>query len=99
LQVVATDLQDVNSDSEDDWLEEIEDPEIEHDPMYRSCDTRVLAGNEDTHLDVPRLLDLLSEKPVEEQAGRLNNRILQFQCLREGLYSGPLHYSGEKMSK
>jgi hypothetical protein len=65
LQVVATDLQDVNSDSEDDWLEEIEDPEIEHDPMYRSCDTRVLAGNEDARLDVPQLLDLLSEKPVE----------------------------------
>jgi len=58
-------LQDVNSDSEDDWLEEIEDPEIEHDPMYRSCDTRVLAGNEDARLDVPQLLDLLSEKPVE----------------------------------
>jgi hypothetical protein len=65
LQVVATDLQDVNSDSEDDWLEDIEDPEIEHDPMYRSCDTRVLAGNKDARLDVPQLLDLLSEKPVE----------------------------------
>jgi len=26
---------------------------------------RVLAGNEDTRLDVPQLLDMLSEKPVE----------------------------------
>jgi hypothetical protein len=26
---------------------------------------RVLAGNEDAHLDVPQLFDLLSEKPVE----------------------------------
>ncbi|KAG0693578.1 hypothetical protein DFH29DRAFT_1084188 [Suillus ampliporus] len=56
--------QDSNSDSEDNWLEESEDPEIERDPMYRSCDTRVLVGSEDAHLDAPRLLDLLSEKPV-----------------------------------
>ena len=54
-----------NSDSEDNWLDESEDPEIEHDPMYRLCDTRVLVGSEDAHLDAPRLLDLLSEKPVE----------------------------------
>ncbi|KIK39832.1 hypothetical protein CY34DRAFT_807787 [Suillus luteus UH-Slu-Lm8-n1] len=26
---------------------------------------RVLAGDEDAHLDAPQLLDLLSEKPVE----------------------------------
>lgn len=58
-------LQDFNSDSEDDWLDENEDPEIECDPMYRSCDPRVLAGDEDAYLDAPRLLDLLSEKPVE----------------------------------
>ncbi|KAG0700976.1 hypothetical protein DFH29DRAFT_1069907 [Suillus ampliporus] len=57
--------QDSDSDSEDNWLEESEDPEIERDPMYRSCDTRVLVGSEDAHLDAPRLLDLLSEKPVE----------------------------------
>jgi len=57
--------QDSNSDSEDNWLEESEDPEIERDPMYWSCDTRVLVGSEDAHLDAPRLLDLLSEKPVE----------------------------------
>ncbi|KAG2090365.1 uncharacterized protein F5147DRAFT_764422 [Suillus discolor] len=44
---------DSNSDSEDNWLEESEDPEIERDPI------------EDAHLDAPRLLDLLSEKPVE----------------------------------
>jgi hypothetical protein len=31
----------------------------------RICDTRVLAGNEDARLDVPQLLDLLSEKPME----------------------------------
>jgi hypothetical protein len=65
LPAEATDAQDFNSDSEDGWLEENEDPEIERDPMYRSCDTRVLVGDEDAHLDAPQLLDLLSEKPVE----------------------------------
>ncbi|KAG1822468.1 uncharacterized protein BJ212DRAFT_1476895 [Suillus subaureus] len=54
-----------SNDSGDNWLEESEDPEIERDPMYRSCDTRVFVGSEDAHLDAPRLLDLLSEKPVE----------------------------------
>ncbi|KAG2071641.1 hypothetical protein BDR04DRAFT_1154319 [Suillus decipiens] len=58
--------QDLSSDSEDSWLEENENTETECDPMYQSCDAiRVLAGNEDAHLDAPRLLDLLSEKPVE----------------------------------
>jgi hypothetical protein len=61
--------------NQDGWLEENKDPEIEYEPMYKSCDTRVLAGNEDTRLDPPGLLDLLSEKLVEGQAGRLNNRI------------------------
>jgi hypothetical protein len=41
--------------------------EIEHDPMYRSYDTRVLAGNEDAHLDAPRSLDSLSEKQIPNQ--------------------------------
>ncbi|KAG2064081.1 hypothetical protein BDR04DRAFT_1162938 [Suillus decipiens] len=49
----------------DDSSEENEDPKIACDPVYSSCDARVLAGNEDAHLDAPQLLDLLSEKPVE----------------------------------
>ncbi|KAG2056698.1 hypothetical protein BDR06DRAFT_969735 [Suillus hirtellus] len=65
LPAEATNAQDFKLDSEDGWLEENEDPEIKHDPMYRSCDMRVLASDKDAHLDAPQLLDLLSEKLVK----------------------------------
>jgi len=86
LQVVATDLQDVNSDSEDDWLEEIE---TQRSNMIQ-CTGLVIRE----YLLVTRTLVLMflncwiccQRSRWKGQAGRLNNRILQFQCLREGLY-------------
>lgn len=63
-------------------------------------DMRVLAGNEDAHLDAPRLLDLLSEKLAggrgKQGAWTTGYRSCNAFATR-GLYSGPLHYSSENM--
>ncbi|KAG1848586.1 hypothetical protein C8R48DRAFT_677238 [Suillus tomentosus] len=57
--------EDLDSVSDDGWLDEEEDPGIEHDPLYQGSDSQTFIGSQDAHLDSPCLLNLLSDRLVE----------------------------------